>query len=125
MTKKVRGIMLPEVKLHDATLQEAVGFVARQAREADPAKQGINIVVKGATQARITMNLTNVSLFDALQNIARLAGMSLQIEPRAVALAPARGNPSPAPKGAPRPSIPGAGTSSEIEFGSSLKRVGR
>lgn len=107
--KKAEGLIVPHLELREATLNEAVEVLAREARDADPEKQGLNIVVKalGQGEPRITMDLTNVSVLDALRHIAQLCGLSVQIEPHALALLPAPASSSVALKTPPSSSIPG------------------
>ncbi len=95
--EKMRRIVLPEVNLNEASLDEAVEFLRSKSRECDvaekdPARKGINLVIKpGAPvpKGKITMNLKNVPLLEALRYVTELVGMTYLIEPFAVLVAAA------------------------------------
>ncbi|MEP6670695.1 MAG: M56 family metallopeptidase [Chthoniobacter sp.] len=110
--QKALSIILPKVEFREATLAEAVDFVSKRAREHDPEGTGIKILVmlgnapKSATganpeDARITLSLTNVPLFEALQYLAGLAGLQPVYTKDAVVLKPMNA------AGSPPPPIPG------------------
>jgi general secretion pathway protein D len=116
MVGRLNRIIIPRVDFRDATVRQAVGFLQQRSRdldtsEADPERRGINIVVKlpasvtppsaalemeGETPAapvfsgdnRITLNLSNVPLYEALRYVATLAGLKVKVEPFAVSLVP-------------------------------------
>ena len=91
--QKLGMIRLPRVQLDGATLEEAVDYLRNQAREHDTtaltaAERGVNISVdpgpadsvsaKEAAAKKITLNLQNVPLRDALGYVARAAGLILR-----------------------------------------------
>lgn len=98
--RKLEEIRIPSINFREATVREALDFVKQRAAaldtgEPDPAKRGVNIVLKldPQTQAaesgtRITLSLTDVPLGDALRFIAQAANLKLKIEPYAVAVVP-------------------------------------
>ena len=116
MVGRLNRIIIPRVDFRDATVRQAVGFLQQRSRdldtsETDPERRGINIVVKlpasapqpaaapgveGETPAaplylgdnRITLNLSNVPLYEALRYVATLAGLKVKVEPFAVSLVP-------------------------------------
>jgi general secretion pathway protein D len=116
MVGRLNRIIIPRVDFRDATVRQAVGFLQQRSRdldtsEVDPERRGINIVVKlpvsappppaalevegEATAApvssgdnRITLNLSNVPLYEALRYVATLAGLKVKVEPFAVSLVP-------------------------------------
>lgn len=115
MIGRLNRIIIPRVDFRDATVRQAVGFLQQRSRdldtsETDPERRGINIVVKlpasvtaapaaleveGETAApvtagdgRITLNLSNVPLYEALRYVATLAGLKVKVEPFAVSLVP-------------------------------------
>ncbi|TCO89415.1 beta-lactamase regulating signal transducer with metallopeptidase domain [Chthoniobacter flavus] len=98
---KATKIILPEIEFRDATLREAVDFLRMKARELDPDKTGINIVVKPGAGAdvHITLSLTNIPLIEALHYVAGLAGLQMKAEKNAVVLGP------PAPASAAMPKV--------------------
>jgi general secretion pathway protein D len=118
MVARLNRIIIPRVDFRDATIRQAVSFLQQRSRdldasETDPERRGINIVVKlpvsaaaapapdvleteeGAPAApfasgdnRITLNLSNVPLYEALRYVATLAGLKVKVEPFAVSLVP-------------------------------------
>jgi general secretion pathway protein D len=111
MIARLNRIIIPKVDLRDATIQQAVNFLRQRSRELDTGEGGgINIVLKlpagGAAPApvanefgdepvaapavenRITLNLTNVPLYEALRYVATLAGLKVKVEPFAVSIVP-------------------------------------
>jgi general secretion pathway protein D len=115
MIARLNRIIVPKIDFRDATVRQAVGFLQQQSRtlEADAGDQsGVNIVLKlpaggatppaavdefGATpavaataspDARITLSLTNVPLYEALRYVATLAGLKVKVEPFAVSIVP-------------------------------------
>ena len=85
-------ILLPSVQFQDATLEEAVEYVRIKSQQLDPAKQGLNILVKpGANaQARITLELKNVPAYEALRYTAELAGCRLVIDGKVMVIEPVK-----------------------------------
>jgi len=93
---KTRSIIYPQIKLENATIEEACEFLVVQARaldvnEADPSRRGYSIIVKAgehSTGARINLDIKNVSGQEALRYICELAGMKFKIEPWTVLITP-------------------------------------
>ncbi len=90
--QKLGMIRLPRVQLDGATVQEAVDYLRSQARTHDAtamtaAERGVNISVdpgpadsvsaRDAAAKRITLNLQNVPLREALEYVARASGLIL------------------------------------------------
>ncbi len=116
MVARLNRIIVPRVDFRDATIRQAVSFLQQRSRdldtsEVDPERRGVNIVLKlpsalppapaaleveGETpapvayspDARITLNLSNVPLFEALRYVATLAGLKVKVEPFAVSIVP-------------------------------------
>jgi beta-lactamase regulating signal transducer with metallopeptidase domain len=91
-TPKAKGgdIILPTVEFRDAKLEEALEFIRVKSRDLDPAKQGVNILVKGAgNTASITMSLKNVLVAEALRYVAELSGLRLTVEKDTFVISPA------------------------------------
>ncbi len=85
-------IIFPSVEFRDATLAEAVEFIRIKSRDLDPAKKGVNILVKpgGSTDAKLTLSLKNVPVSEALRYIAELAGHKLTTEGNTFLIAPVK-----------------------------------
>jgi len=116
MIARLNRIIIPRVDFRDATVRQAVTFLQERSRdldttESDASRRGINIVLKlpsiitpapsslevegedpsaPALRAdnRITLNLTNVPLYEALRYVATLAGLKVKVEPFAVSIVP-------------------------------------
>jgi general secretion pathway protein D len=82
-------IILPQVEFREATLDEAITFIRIKSRDIDPAKKGVNILLKpGGAGAKITLSLQKVPVNEALRYIAELAGHTLSVDGTTYILAP-------------------------------------
>ena len=91
MEEHASRIIFPTVQFQDATLLEVVEFLRVKSRDLDPAKKGLNFVLTNPAAAkniRITVNLTNVPLTEALREIADRADKSVCYDAYAVLIAP-------------------------------------
>jgi general secretion pathway protein D len=111
MLARLNRIIVPRVDFRDAPIQQAISFLREQSRALDTGDQGqgINIVLElptrsapapaaeGEEQAvspvptfsdRITLNLSNVPLFEVLRYVALQAGLKVKVEPFAVSVVP-------------------------------------
>ncbi|MFM8808983.1 MAG: Amuc_1098 family type IV pilus outer membrane protein [Chthoniobacterales bacterium] len=111
MMARLNRIIVPRVDFRDAPIQEAVSFLREQSRALDSGEggQGINIVVEmprrsapvvpttegeestaapPAFSDRITLNLSNVPLYEVLRYVALQAGLKVKVEPFAVSVVP-------------------------------------
>ncbi len=91
MTAKLQSIVLPQVQFSEATLEEAIEFFRVKSRaldtsEPEVSKRGVNIVLKDSFAGKITLDLKEVPLMEALKYTASLAGLELQIGDNAVIL---------------------------------------
>lgn len=97
--RKLEEIRIPKLNFREATVREALDSIRRRAAtldksEADPARRGINIVLKpgpvnpAPEDTRITLQLDDVSLGEALKYVATAANFKTKIEPGAVAVVP-------------------------------------
>lgn len=94
--EKIRAIVLPQVQLVDATLEEVVQFLALQSKnydtlETDPARKGVNIVLGGdaaLAAKRVTLSLIDVPLAYVLESAASAAGTQMRTEDFLVVLGP-------------------------------------
>jgi hypothetical protein len=85
-----RKHILPQVQFREATLTEAIEFLRVKSRNLDPAGQGLNLVVNpgGDPQLKITLDLKNVPVFEALRYIAELSGHTLSADDHSIILTP-------------------------------------
>jgi hypothetical protein len=72
-------IIIPEISLENSTLESAVGEVVKKSVEADPRKQGVNVILKnvGANAPKISLQLKGQSVQSILQMMANLSGLKL------------------------------------------------
>ena len=96
-TDKLKRIKIPEIEFQDATLAGAVEFLVRAGKDGDTSspqdQRGINIAlsVPADVQARtIQLQARNITLFDALRMITKLAGVRYEIVQGVVMVVPAR-----------------------------------
>ncbi|MFZ4777105.1 MAG: Amuc_1098 family type IV pilus outer membrane protein [Terrimicrobiaceae bacterium] len=98
INRKLDEITIPKIDFRDATVREALDFIKQRAAsldsvEQDPARKGINIVLKLSPDApesssRITLSLTDVPLRAAIDYVARAANLKLKVEPYSVVVVP-------------------------------------
>lgn len=96
INEKMGRIRFPSVQFQGASLEEAIEFLRVKSRdldvqEADPAKKGVNIILKtGDTpvSATISIDLTDVPMAEALRYITELAGMKFKVDSYAVLVVP-------------------------------------
>jgi len=108
VAQKAAKIVVPRVEFQEASLADVVNFFAFKSRELDPEKKGVNILLQAppeAQAAKITLNLRDVPLLDAVRYTAEIAGLKMTAGEHALVLsaakAPAAGTPRPAaPAGA-------------------------
>lgn len=89
-------IILPTVQFQGATVAEAVEFLFQKSRdldtmERDPQRRGFNYVIRhGAapSTAKITLDLKDVPLSEALRYVTELAGMKYRVEANGVVITP-------------------------------------
>lgn len=83
---KLHSITLPNVELEDVTLDEAIDYFKEKSREADPEKEGVNIVLQSASiHSEATEKSTNVPALASEKNVFHF-NLELHEVPLAVAL---------------------------------------
>ncbi|CAN5521361.1 hypothetical protein BH09VER1_BH09VER1_51620 [soil metagenome] len=98
INRKLDEIVLPRIDFHDATVREAIDFIKQRAvaldtTEQDPARKGVNILLKlrpeaPEANARITLSLNDIPLRAAIEYVAKAANLKLKVEQFAVAIVP-------------------------------------
>ena len=91
---KMQKIVFPLLYLQNASFDEAIAFLRTKSKEldtftSDPDLKGVNIVLSPNTPAptsRISLDLKNVPMSEALRYIAELSSMGYFVEPDAVVL---------------------------------------
>jgi len=88
---KAREIILTKVKFSDTTLLQAVEYLQAKSIELDPEHKGLNLVIEKPDYEkgpRITLDLTNIPLYEALSYVASLSHRVVRYEAMATVLAP-------------------------------------
>ena len=101
MEKKLKSIRIPSIEFVDTPLPAALQFLRQRSfeldsEEKDPAQKGVNVILGGNPEGagnvgeypRLTLKLSDVSLFDAFRYTASLTQMEFRIEAHAVVLSP-------------------------------------
>lgn len=86
-----KPIMLSEVKLKDATLEEAVAYVKQAVKKLGGFANGnINVVILGASEEqkkkKISLDVSEISLRSAMKHIGQAVGLTVRVESYAVVL---------------------------------------
>lgn len=98
---KLKQIVIPNIKMRDMPFNQAIEFLRQSSitldSEKNPAKQGVNFIIRGkprkigepaAEMPKVTMQLTSVSLGDALRYITQLSNYEVELTENAVVLEP-------------------------------------
>ena len=117
ITAKLNSIIIPKIDLSDSPISEAVEYLKQKSVEQDPSHKGVNIFLKlgsqsaslppqsvtsanaapssapaqpnaGSTEPHITLSLSHVPLYVALDYISKLCNLKLKIDPYAVSIVP-------------------------------------
>ncbi|MBI5819440.1 MAG: hypothetical protein HZA88_10690 [Verrucomicrobia bacterium] len=91
---KIDAITIPKIELRDASLADAVKFLAEQSREVDAKRGGLGVRIEIDESLRpalkdaplITLNLFDVPLHDSLRYVTSIAGVEFVIKPDKVAI---------------------------------------
>ena len=91
LEKKMRAITIPELEFGDLSVKDAVASLRDYARKADPDKRGVNIVLGDpnlaiADGSFLSLELRDISLYDALRYSCEAAGLSMRIDDNAVVI---------------------------------------
>ena len=100
ISRKLQEIKIPQLTLSDESVRDAVEMLQKKSRsldtsETDPARKGVNIVLKldpakealdGGT--KLNLSLSDIPLGEALKYIASAANLKVKVEPYAVAIVP-------------------------------------
>ena len=92
ITHKLESIVFPKINFTDATVREAVEWLATKSKDLDADGQGVNIVLKlgdeELNKTRITLTLNNVPLIEVIKYVTNLANLKYKVEPFAVTIVP-------------------------------------
>ncbi len=104
---RLKSTVIPEINLRNADLRDVLDFLQNTSREMDPAKKGVNLVLmplpkpKRATDdpfraggpapsgyRSVTLSARYISLYDALNVVCDLAGLSWEYRNSVVTIGP-------------------------------------
>jgi general secretion pathway protein D len=91
LAQKLKNIILPEFRIDNGTIDDAVSLFVDRSKALDPDKQGVNIIVKpeASTKSKqFTLTLKNVPLGEALRYATQLAGLKYKVEEYAIYIVP-------------------------------------
>lgn len=82
-------IILPNLELRESPLTDVLTYFQVRSRELDPAKRGLNLILKATGEPapgsiRITLSLTNIPLSEAMRYVAELSNLKLRYDEEAV-----------------------------------------
>jgi tetratricopeptide (TPR) repeat protein len=92
--QKMDRIILPRVQFQEATIEEAIEFLRVKSRDLDtvsPGGGGVNMILRNGdapSSARISLDLKDVPLSEALRYVTELAQMKYKVESNAVLIVP-------------------------------------
>lgn len=94
--KKLRQIILPRVAFSETSIDEGLEFLRTKSRaldvtETDPNRKGVNLVLEkneNSRSAKISLDLIDVPLYEALRYFAELANLKATVGTKAVVLTP-------------------------------------
>lgn len=91
MEERLRKIIVPEVNFEDADVVSVVKYLSELSAKLSGDGQKVNIVVAQSPEDKknktlVTLALTNIPLYDVLNYMAMLTGMTMRVDEYAVIL---------------------------------------
>jgi len=92
--QKMDRIILPRVQFQEATIEEAIEFLRMKSRDLDTSSSsggGVNMILRNAdapSNTKISLDLKDVPLSEALRYVTELAQMKYKVESNAVLIVP-------------------------------------
>jgi hypothetical protein len=94
--RKLKTIIIPQIKVRDASIADAFDIIARLGREADktekdPVKKGVNIILRvnaKALKRKISFDVRQVTMLQVLDIVTNLAELDYRIEKGYVMVVP-------------------------------------
>jgi uncharacterized protein YihD (DUF1040 family) len=84
---KLKEIIIPEVEMRDVPLKKAILKLSKLSKKYSEDHKRINILLMGTqTEATVSINLSNISLYEAIKYLAISAGLQMKIDDYAVVL---------------------------------------
>ncbi len=81
VTALAAKFVLAKLTFSNATMDEAVDYLRAKSIELDPAKKGLNFVLRNPTKAKISLNMSDVTMDMAVDLIGQMAGMEVTTVP--------------------------------------------
>lgn len=92
LAQKLNSIIIPQVDFEEASIEDAVTFLANKTRELDPERNGVSILMKNASVAStskpISLRLSNIPAGELLRYITNIAGVKYKVEEYTVYIVP-------------------------------------
>ncbi len=91
---RIKAIMIPTLDFRDANIMDVVLFLSETCRRLDSNGKGVNMLLLGmgdsydAEGNSITISIRDMSLYDALQYIAEMAKLKIEVQSSAIAIMP-------------------------------------
>jgi len=93
MEARMKAINIPGLDFRDATIEDVALFLSESSRRIDSTGKGVNILFMGMESEEggntITTSITDINLYDALQVVAGMASLKVEVRANAVAVMPA------------------------------------
>ena len=97
LMKKAQQLVVPNLSFRDATLKEVVDFLRRECERQDPTVNALRLVLAipedQLKTVKITLQLKNAPLHEALNYVTQLAGVRFRYDNTAIIVIPAEGKP--------------------------------
>jgi len=89
--RKLEGLVLPEVRLKNATFSTAIAYLRDQAIKASGGSYSPNFVLQAGpeyAQRKVTLEVTSIPLSDALRYLCDMAGLRYRPDKHAIIISP-------------------------------------
>ncbi len=92
LLNKIGSIVIPEIAFKSTPLEEAIGIIRNASVLNDPAKKGVNLVLRlSRPEAKtkppsVTLNMRKVTVEEALDYVCKLTGLRYRVEAAAVVI---------------------------------------
>ncbi len=89
ITERAGALQVPELRFRQKGADTVVESLAKQSQALDPKGPGVNIIYigpRGDEAPNVTLLLRHVTLLDALQTVAQVAGLYLRVDANAIML---------------------------------------
>lgn len=89
LKRRIESVVIPEVNVREASIIEVIDFLKEQSQTLSADKAPINVVWEAPEEvktAKVTLNLRNVPLADALKYVTESAGLRYRLDAHAVVI---------------------------------------